>query len=795
MYIRFQHQLNGYPGGANVLFLRRYKAYFNQIAKTTRAGSTFFPGTLRAYLDYAPHGDLYGLMNKYRAFDKHLPEAFVWHVFHSLAQAVLAMNDGPWTRLARDSNGKLREIKLRNEVFLNHFDMKPSNIFLSFSAAEQSPTTNTGSGEWKPEYEYPQVLLADFGVSDILTQDNKNKDHKADSSYKNALLHPKFPGKPNPSDYWDKGQDVYGSTLNPGQQWNSGKWGIGSCTFQPPEQLRLGAHWLNPPNGLPVTPAETADLDTDGRPTYDAAQEIVYDDSAARNYRFMPASNIWAVGKIMHDLAYHTHSSYYLDEFGKLPMNATDQEQRYDDAGGNMLDQIITKPEYSDELQALITTCMDIDQGMRPSAKELVRSTKHQLDVWIKAAQTMSVQERKELRLFYRGNEINQMSPGPNNFDKSDEIFDYIMKDKYQDPALEQLNLPEKGWHGQKRKFEAEQAEGLWRMPQFEMDANGVTYFEPPQVGKQPNPTQIYNSSVNATLGNQAARKRVGNILDISDPKVSAYLTKLENGVEDDLFKIKAVGQKMQKSLISMRLKEDTLVENKDIIATLTLWYSLPPQPEENWISATVSVLDGDSILTSHDPLVPQDLRAVDRQLNTLVRNSMESTLTAQQLTRARLLECLAEYTRRCVKDVEKHIGGASERVLWTNILNELILRYTHTLGHDHKAVCSEQQLKTFVGRIPTGLPFGAPPVGAPPVVAPPVVAPPVIAPPVVAPPVIAPPVVAPPANPQPGDARAPASDGTPRYYCKHVCRTGTKPNGDQCGHNCCQNGAKNPPK
>jgi serine/threonine protein kinase len=778
-----------------VLFLRRYKAYFNQKAKSTSACGTFVPSTLRAYFDYAPHGDLYGLMKKYRAFDKHLPEAFVWHVFHSLAQAVLAMNDGPWIRLVRDSNGKLRKIKLRKQVFLNHFDMKPSNILLSFSAAEQSPTTTTNSGEWKPEYEYPQVLLADFGVSDILTQDNKKQDHEDETSYKDALLHPKIPGKPNPRDYWDKGQDVYGFNLDPGYQWNSGKWGIGTATYQPPEQLRLGAHWLNPPNGDPATPTKTTALGLDGHPSYDAAQKIVYDDSGTKNYRFLPASNIWAVGKIIHDLVYHTHSNYYLKEFGKLPRTATDQEQHYDDVGGKMLDPPDTDPAYSNELQTLIDNCMDIHQGMRPSAKELVESTKNCLDEWVKVAQTMSVDDRKDLRLFYRGNEINQMSPGPNNFDKLDEIFDQIMKNKYQDPALEQLNLPEKGWHGQKRKFEAEQAEGLWRMPQFEMDANGVTYFEPPQVGKQPNPTQIYNSSVNATLGNQAARKRVGNILDISDPKVSAYLTKLENGVEDDLFKIKAVGQKMQKSLISMRLKEDTLVENKDIIATLTLWYSLPPQPEENWISATVSVLDGDSILTSHDPLVPQDLRAVDRQLNTLVRNSMESTLTAQQLTRARLLECLAEYTRRCVKDVEKHIGGASERVLWTNILNELILRYTHTLGHDHKAVCSEQQLKTFVGRIPTGLPFGAPPVGAPPVVAPPVVAPPVIAPPVVAPPVIAPPVVAPPANPQPGDARAPASDGTPRYYCKHVCRTGIKPNGGQCGHNCCQNGAKNPPK
>ena len=478
-----------------MLFLRRFKAYFKenvQIDPTTNNPHvTLVPSTLRAYFDYAPHGNLWELMKRYEAFDKHLPEAFIWHVFHSLAQAVLAMNDGPWTRLTTGDDGKIKHIRLRNEVFLNHFDMKPENIFLGISAAEQSPTAATGSNVWNPDNEYPQILLADFGFSERLTRDNKNQDHQDEPSYIDELIVNNTPNRPNPRDFWNTGQPVYGAgILSPGRQWNYGPWGSGTPMYQPPEQLRLGAHWVHPPNGLPVDPTETGDHDVDGRPTYDAAQTIVYDDANSRNYRFKPASNIWAVGKIIYDLAYHTKPSYYLEEFGNLAQDATAQEARYKDVGGDMLDAARTVPAllYTDELQDLIYDCMNVRQRRRPNATDLVRATKYHLDACVTAAQTMTADEREALRVFYKGNEINQMTPGPCNFDKTDDLFDFLMKNKYQDPALEQLNLPDNGWQAHKQRFQDDQDNGLQKLPYFGVNANGVPCFVPPQVGRQPNP-------------------------------------------------------------------------------------------------------------------------------------------------------------------------------------------------------------------------------------------------------------------------------------------------------------------
>lgn len=56
------------------------------------------------------------------------------------------------------------------------------------------------------------------------------------------------------------------------------------------------------------------------------------------------------------------------------------------------------------------------------------------------------------------GDGINDRGPGPNDFDKPEELFDTLMKTKYTDPTLRQLNLPDKGWQGLERKYQDEQA-------------------------------------------------------------------------------------------------------------------------------------------------------------------------------------------------------------------------------------------------------------------------------------------------------------------------------------------------
>jgi hypothetical protein len=172
--------------------------------------------------------------------------------------------------------------------------------------------------------------------------------------------------------------------------------------------------------------------------------------------RFTPASSIWLVGKIMYDVAYLTYFTQYYDDFRELPKGAAEQEQRYTDVGGNMVDPTVTKPNYSQKLHDLIDSCMEISQEARPCAEDLVRTTREALDSWIQTARAMNERQRQEIRVFYKGSVINDMAPGPNDFAKSQELFDQLMKNKYGDATLPPLDLPEKGWRGLKRKFERE---------------------------------------------------------------------------------------------------------------------------------------------------------------------------------------------------------------------------------------------------------------------------------------------------------------------------------------------------
>jgi hypothetical protein len=87
--VSYQAQLNEFQGVENhIVHLRRYKAYHNNTDPLPN-GSVAAPGDrIRLYFDYAPFRDLEVLRMRYRAWEKHLPELFIWHVFHSLALAV-----------------------------------------------------------------------------------------------------------------------------------------------------------------------------------------------------------------------------------------------------------------------------------------------------------------------------------------------------------------------------------------------------------------------------------------------------------------------------------------------------------------------------------------------------------------------------------------------------------------------------------------------------------------------------------------------------------------------------------
>jgi hypothetical protein len=214
----------------------------------------------------------------------------------------------------------------------------------------------------------------------------------------------------------------------------------------------------------------------------------------------------------------------------------------------------------------------------------------------------------------------------------------------------------------------------------------------------------------------------------------------------------------------------------------------------------------------------------------------MKINLSQEQFTRVRLFEGLVALTRHFIDNDNIPGDDVAVRLQRMNILRELFMRYSQALGLDHQNVSTAAQLTTWIGRVPTNTPFGvatnidsapntndnAAAIGAtreedagtgntgtgyngpddngagqnP------------IDPNGIDPNAIYPNATDPngqtaatgttpgaPSNFQPGDYRGTGPDGLPRYYCKHECRTGTRPDGAKCAHVCCINGSKTKPK
>ena len=73
-------------------WLRRYKYHRGQNLLSTRFR---VPHAQRMYLEFCEHGDLDTLRSRYRLWDQHLPELFIWRVFHQLAMAGDALREQP----------------------------------------------------------------------------------------------------------------------------------------------------------------------------------------------------------------------------------------------------------------------------------------------------------------------------------------------------------------------------------------------------------------------------------------------------------------------------------------------------------------------------------------------------------------------------------------------------------------------------------------------------------------------------------------------------------------------------
>lgn len=133
------------------------------------------PSELGLYMEFCDCGSLQDLLDKYISHNEAhpnsppamIPESFIWHVFHSLANALQYLHHGIRAGDHRDPPEPLSGHKW---PIILHRDIKPDNIFLR---TERHPNSNDLFYPHWPLHDfnptraerpssYPKVVLADF---------------------------------------------------------------------------------------------------------------------------------------------------------------------------------------------------------------------------------------------------------------------------------------------------------------------------------------------------------------------------------------------------------------------------------------------------------------------------------------------------------------------------------------------------------------------------------------------------------------------------------------------------------
>ncbi len=136
------HQLNQQQC-SNIVQLRGFKD--NPIEKLWRFS-----------FEFAEWGDLHRLETNYRAWNTYLPEEFLWHLFHGLASAALAMAVGEFHDVGEESGPD-------TDSYVLHFDLKPANVVLS-SPIDKMPSHFSN---------YPVAKITDFGLARLTNEADK----------------------------------------------------------------------------------------------------------------------------------------------------------------------------------------------------------------------------------------------------------------------------------------------------------------------------------------------------------------------------------------------------------------------------------------------------------------------------------------------------------------------------------------------------------------------------------------------------------------------------------------------
>lgn len=159
-------------------------------------------------------------------------------------------------------------------------------------------------------------------------------------------------------------------------------------------------------------------------------------------YRFDPSHNTWGIGKIMWEMLTLKDGDILNFEMRQL------SEADY---WGSMQEEAIAEirttrePEYSHELRELIRQCLRISPRLRPSPRELFDATLRSLTRMAEAAPDPNDGFPRGSRVFFMGNEINDMPIGQKGLPADRDIpyreqdFRVFNKRKFRDPDLESL--------------------------------------------------------------------------------------------------------------------------------------------------------------------------------------------------------------------------------------------------------------------------------------------------------------------------------------------------------------------
>ena len=109
------------------------------------------PRTVQLYYEYYSHGDLYGLIRHQEKSFELIPEAFMWHAYLQLSEALAFIHTGYDRSVSNSVPASWQPVI--------HGDLKPENIFLSAPKPSSSNPL---------EREYPSLVIGDFGLASLV---------------------------------------------------------------------------------------------------------------------------------------------------------------------------------------------------------------------------------------------------------------------------------------------------------------------------------------------------------------------------------------------------------------------------------------------------------------------------------------------------------------------------------------------------------------------------------------------------------------------------------------------------